>query len=129
MATVEVYRIKDYPLRALLLQAPSVGALARAGSRCVDALIERDVPHSLLMNGEQLFVVPRKKFGRGKALPFAVSPGFPEASGVLLVMSAEDFEDPARLNADMVWRLWREELSLEEEGFEDVLSVCLAAVI
>lgn len=121
---VELYKIDGgYPLRALMLRAPTLPLLARAASRCVDALLERDVPHSLLMDGQRFFVVPRQK--HAKPLPFAVSPGFPEASGLLLVMAEQDFEDEEKLNADKVWKLWSEDMSVGPETFGDLVKACL----
>lgn len=120
---VELYKIDGgYPLRALMLRAPTLPLLARAASRCVDALVERDCPHSLLMDGQRVFVVPRQK--HAKPLPFAVSPGFPEASGLLLVMAEQDFEDEEKLNADLVWKLWSEDMSVGPETFDDLLKAC-----
>ena len=120
---VELSKIDGgYPLRALMLRAPTLPLLARAASRCVDALLERDVPHSILMNGQRVFVVPRQK--HAKPLPFAVSPGFPEASGLLLVMAEQDFEDEEKLNADLVWKLWSEDMSVGPETFEDLVKAC-----
>jgi len=78
------------------------------------------------MNGEYLFIVPRQKFH--KPLPFAVSPGFPEASGLLLVMDEQDFDSVERLNAGLVWRLWAEDMSLDEKRFDEVVDACRGAV-
>lgn len=121
---VELYKIDGgYPLRALMLRAPTIPLLARAASKCVDALLERDVPHSLLLDGQRVFVVPRQK--HAKPLPFAVSPGFPEASGLLLVMADQDFEDEQKLNADLVWKLWSEDMAVGPETFAELVEACM----
>jgi hypothetical protein len=123
---VEIYQTQDYPLLALVLRAPTLPALARAGSQCLDRLLEADVPHSLLMDGDNLYIMPRQKNAR-KPFPFAVLPGFPEASGLLLVMDQDDFEDERRLNADVVWKIWSQDMSLEEGRFQEVVTACVKA--
>lgn len=113
-----------HPIRSLVLSGRSIPALSKAAAHCVNVLMDRNIPFSLLMNGQHLYIMPRRF--ANTTFPFA-SAGFPEAAGFLLVVNDTYWRDPSLLNADIVWDLWRESFDVGEEMFNGILSACANA--
>lgn len=122
---VELWVIdKEYhPIRAMALSGTSVAALAKAGAHCIDVLVRRNIPFSLLMNGKHLFIIPRQF---SDVTYNWVSVGFPEAAGLLLVVNETYWRDESLLNADVVWNLWDQTWDVSEEVFKAVVEECAA---
>lgn len=110
-----------HPIRSMALSGTSVPALAKAGAHCLNVLVDRNIPFSLLMNGKHLYIMPR----RFSDLTFDfTSVGFPEAAGLLLVMNETHWRDEALLNADMVWDLWDKTYGVSGEVFKELVEEC-----
>ena len=111
------------PIRSMALSGSSVAALAKAGAHCIDVLVNRNIPFSLLMNGKHLYIIPR----RFSDVTYNwVSVGFPEAAGLLLVVNETYWRDESLLNADVVWDLWDKTYDVSEEVFQEVVEECAA---
>jgi hypothetical protein len=83
-------------------------------------MMRSGTPHSLLLNGKTLYMLPRKPTKR--LPPFAAIPGFPEVSGEVVVLKAGDWE---RLTAEGVGRAWSDDISLSAKAFAKLKAQCL----
>jgi len=110
-----------HPIRSMALSGASMPTLAKAGAHCINVLVARNIPFSLLMNGKHLYIMPRRfsdvTFNWG-------SVGFPEAAGLLLVVNETYWRDATLLNADVVWELWDKTYDISEEVFKEVVEEC-----
>lgn len=118
---LSVIGIKHHPIRSMALSGTSVPALAKAGAHCLDVLVSRNIPFSLLMNGKHLYIMPRRF--SDLTLDFT-SVGFPEAAGLLLVMNETQWRDETLLNADIVWDLWDKTYGVSGEVFKELVEEC-----
>ena len=110
-----------HPIQSLALTGSSVEAVAEAAAHCIDVLMRRNTAFSLLSNGRVLYIIPRA-FSNA-SFPFA-SAGFPEAAGELLVTDATYWRDDTLLNADIVWKLWREAYDLPGSTVDAIAAAC-----
>eukprot|EP01026_Neomeris_dumetosa_P039425 TRINITY_DN3234_c0_g1_i1.p1 TRINITY_DN3234_c0_g1~~TRINITY_DN3234_c0_g1_i1.p1 ORF type:complete len:479 (-),score=62.36 TRINITY_DN3234_c0_g1_i1:198-1634(-) len=132
---VEVYELQQYPVRGLVFEwrgssGSDVRDLARAvGNACIK-LKDMAIPHNMMICdcGARVFLWPQC-FSKKQALnqvsedllETGMNPACFELCGHIIVKRQEDYD---KLTEAFVWRLLSE-VSLQEEEFQRVISVCL----
>ena len=112
---IPIFELQDYPMYTLAFEIHQTDAqtASLAVSRFTDYLLLHSIPHSLLLNGELLFLIPRKAVS--PMLPFAAIPGFPEVSGEVILLREQDFQS---VTGDEIAESWKR-LGLSRGAFED----------
>ncbi len=86
----------------------------------VRVLLARGVPHNLVLNGQQLFLVPRRqvvhRLGR-------LTPGFPEVAGALICSSKEDY---AQFDERVIVEHFRQDLGVPGSLLDEMLHAIMS---
>ena len=122
---VSTFLVQGHPVRsvAFSVDANEPEEAARAVHRCARYMLLHQIPHSLIIRGDMVYLFPRKK---AHLPPFAALPGFPEVSGLLIMLREDDFES---VSAELVKKTWEEQVSLDNRAFRRLVANCVVSPI
>lgn len=122
---IPVYEVLDYPINAVAfdISGPKSKIAPALIYMCISYLLIHGIPHNLLINQELLYILPRVK---ATVPPFHSLPGFPELSGEVILLNFDEF---GSLDAELVWEVWRKQISLPKQDFQLFRNHCITSTL